>query len=367
MHKQVNKMKMRICRFFLVAIVLVLIVNVVMPDQSSSDLENRSLAQLPNKISSDFGKEFNSYYSDQFVGRNALIHLNYFVQKVSGVSKIQDVYLGKGQLIEECATPNEEQEARNLSAINAFADKHKDLNVQFMLVPNAISIQKDNLPMFVSESNQNEQMDAVYNQLNSNVKKVDVRYTLSRHSDEYIYYKTDHHWTSLGAYYAAKKLNKNISLSDYKTMTVSNHFKGTLASKTGSILLKDQISIYAPKNTDYICTYNSSSKTTRSIYQSEALNKKDQYQVFFGGNEGMINIAVNNKSKKHLLLIKDSYANELVQFLLPYYQTITIIDPRYYFDDIEKQLTKDLTTDILFVYNSNTFVEDTSIADCIGS
>lgn len=68
-----------------------------------------------------------------------------------------------------------------------------------------------------------------------------------------------------------------------------------------------------------------------------------------------------------MLLIKDSYANELVQFLLPYYRTITIIDPRYYFDDINRQMKTDLITDVLFVYNTNTFVQDTSLADCIGA
>ncbi len=366
MHKQSNKMKKYIARFFLVAIVLALVLNVFVPDKDMSDLENRSLAQFPSQIDSDFGKNLQSYYSDQFVGRNTFIHLNYVVQKLSGVSKIQGVYLGKHQLIEECAKVNEEQEARNLTAINSFAQKHKDLNVKFMLVPNAISIQQDKLPLFASDDQQNTQMDHVYDSLDSSIKKVDIRNRLKKHSNEYLYYKTDHHWTSLGAYYGAKALNSNIDLANYNKMAVSNTFKGSLESKTGSLLLKDEIDIYPPANTDYIVTYNSTKKTTRSIYQSKALDQKDQYQVFFGGNEGMINIGIDNDSDKNLLIIKDSYANEIVQFLLPYYQSITIIDPRYYFDDIEKQLTRDLTTDVLFLYNSNTFVEDTSLADCIG-
>lgn len=367
MQKQSEKMKKYIARFFLVAIVLALVFNVFIPDKEMSDLENRSLAQFPTQLDSDFGKNLESYYSDQFFGRNAFIHLNYLVQKASGVSKIQGVYLGKNQLIEDCAQVNSEQEARNITAINAFAQNHKDLNVQFMLVPNAISIQKDKLPLFAGESEQNSQMDAIYNSLDSSINQVDIRKRLTKHADEYLYYKTDHHWTSLGAYYGAKALNSDIDLANYNKMCVSNSFKGSLESKTGSLLLKDEIDIYAPANIDYIVTYNSSKKTTRSIYQSKALNQKDQYQVFFGGNEGMINIGVDNDSDKNLLIIKDSYANEIVQFLLPYYSSITIIDPRYYFDDIEKQLTRDLTTDILFLYNSNTFVEDTSLADCIGS
>lgn len=367
MHKQIEKAKKILCRFFLIVIVVDLVGNIILPDKDMSALENRSLAKFPTQINKDFFKNLETYYSDQFIGRNAFLHLNYCAQKASGVSKIQDVYLGKHQLIEDVAKPNKEQEQRNLDAINAFAKSNKNCKFQFMLVPNAVNIQKDKLPAFAKTADQNTQIDAVYQSLNEEIKKVDTRPILNQHKNEYLYYKTDHHWTSLGAYYGAKALNKNISLDDYQAMSVSNHFRGTLESKTGSLLLKDSIDIYPPKNLDYIVTYGSTLKTTRSIYQSKPLQEKDQYQVFFGGNEGMINISVNNNSKKHLLLIKDSYANELVQFLLPYYRTITIIDPRYYFDDINRQMKTDLITDVLFVYNTNTFVQDTSLADCIGA
>lgn len=367
MHKQIEKAKKILCRFFLIVVVVGLVGNIILPDKDMSALENRSLAKFPTQINKDFFKNLETYYSDQFIGRNAFLHLNYCAQEASGVSKIQDVYLGKHQLIEDVAKPNKEQEQRNLDAINAFAKSNKHCKFQFMLVPNAVNIQKDKLPAFAKTADQNTQIDAVYQSLNEEIKKVDTRPILNQHKNEYLYYKTDHHWTSLGAYYGAKALNKNISLDDYQAMSVSNHFRGTLESKTGSLLLKDSIDIYPPKNLDYIVTYGSTLKTTRSIYQSKPLQEKDQYQVFFGGNEGMINISVNNNSKKHLLLIKDSYANELVQFLLPYYRTITIIDPRYYFDDINRQMKTDLITDVLFVYNTNTFVQDTSLADCIGA
>lgn len=367
MKKQYKKAKIIISRFFFLCIALVLVANVLSPDQKTSDLENRSLAQFPDALSNNTFKDLETYYSDQFIGRNALIHLNYLVQKTSGTREIQGVYLGKGQLIEKTANANEKQLKRNLKAINAFQKKNKDCTTQFMLVPNAVSVQKDNLPSFVSDDTQNQQMDEIKNSLNGNIQQLDARKALEQHKDEYIFYKSDHHWTSLGAYYGARLINTDVNMNNYDQYAVSTDFQGTLASKTGSLNIKDEIDIYPPKNLDYIATYGSEAKTLRSIYRSKGLKQKDQYQVFFGGNEGLINISIDNDSDKRLLLIKDSYANSLVQFLLPYYRTITIIDPRYYFDDINQEIDKDLITDILFVYNSNTFVQDTSLADCIGS
>ena len=87
--------------------------------------------------------------------------------------------------------------------------------------------------------------------------------------------------------------------------------------------------------------------------------------VFLGGNTGLVQIENLNDSDRHLLLIKDSYANSMVQFLLPYYRTITIVDPRYFYEDIERIFNLNLITDVLFLYNTNAFVQDTSIADVL--
>lgn len=70
--------------------------------------------------------------------------------------------------------------------------------------------------------------------------------------------------------------------------------------------------------------------------------------MFFRGNTGLVQIENLNDSDRHLLLIKDSYANSMVQFLLPYYRTITIVDPRYFYEDIERIFNLNLITDVLF-------------------
>lgn len=87
---------------------------------------------------------------------------------------------------------------------------------------------------------------------------------------------------------------------------------------------------------------------------------------FLGGNKSIQRIEMDNDSKRHLLLFKDSYANTFVQFLMNDYRTITIVDPRYYNDNIDKVMKDDLITDVMYLYNTNTFVEDSSLADVLG-
>lgn len=207
--------------------------------------------------------------------------------------------------------------------------------------------------------------------MDDSIVKIDLRNTLKKHKDEYLYYKTDHHWTSLASYYAYQDIAKAFNLettkqSDYTIYPVTTNFEGTLANKTGSVNIKDEIDIYVPKDKcDYVITDESTNKKSRTIYHSDALGTKDQYTVFMGGNKALFHINVDNNSKRHLLLIKDSYANSLIPFLIPQYASITVVDARYYFEDYTRLIKDDLITDVLFMNNANTFVQDTSLADML--
>ena len=99
-----------------------------------------------------------------------------------------------------------------------------------------------------------------------------------------------------------------------------------------------------------------------SIYRSEALEQKNKYEVFFGGNFPKITITTLNETGKNLLVLKDSYANCFIQFLLPHYDHIIMVDPRYYSDDLEAELNASDITDVLILYNENTFAQDNSLA-----
>lgn len=375
-HKYSSIMASSLAKVVSVAAIATMTVNIIIPDHEQSETENRPLQTFPSwstehVLSGQYTKDLNTWFSDQFVCRDQNIHIKYLIQKTFGIKEIQDVFLTKQGLIEKTAKPNKEQLERNLNAINTFKQNNPELNVGFVTVPNAVSIKKEYLPKYAVTLNQNKQIDNIYSQLDDSIIKIDLRNTLKKHKDEYLYYKTDHHWTSLASYYAYQDIAKAFNLettkqSDYTIYPVTTNFEGTLANKTGSVNIKDEIDIYVPKDKcDYVITDESTNKKSRTIYHSDALETKDQYTVFMGGNKALFHINVDNNSKRHLLLIKDSYANSLIPFLIPQFNSITVIDARYYFEDYTRLIKDDLITDVLFMNNANTFVQDTSLADML--
>ena len=376
MKKYQKRIKRMLALLMPLFILLALVINIIVPDKDISFVENRSLQKFPeiNKTSfvdGSFENKMSNWFGDQFVGRNGLIHLRYGVLKLMGQKKINDIYLCGKQLIEDTKLPNKTQLSRNLNAINAFTEKHSDVDTSFMLIPNAVYVQNKRLPYFSDENDQGKIMDSIYNTLDSSVYSFDARKTLKKHSEEYLYYKSDHHQTSLGAFYTyqawqKQQGNDDVSLKDYDQYVVSNNFRGTLANGSGSFGIKDDITIFVNKNLSDYYVQEPKQKNKGSIYDSSFLKTKDQYSVFLGGNKDIQRIELNNDSKRHLLLFKDSYANSFVQFIMNDYRSITIVDPRYYRDDIEKVMQEDLITDVMYLYNTNTFVEDTSLADVLG-
>ena len=196
---------------------------------------------------------------------------------------------------------------------------------------------------------------------------------MTSHKDEEIYYKTDHHWTTLGAKYAFDALSTALGIDsptqEYTIYPVTHSFQGTLTSKSGYDKGKDTIELYIPQNvnTDCLVNFVDEGKRTASMYESAALENKDKYEVFFGGNHSRVDISTPMEGKKNLLLFKDSYANCFIPFLVPYYRNIIVIDPRYYYDNIESLITDNEITDILFLYNVNTFLGDTSLGDVLAA
>lgn len=193
------------------------------------------------------------------------------------------------------------------------------------------------------------------------------------HVRDGVFYRTDHHWTSLGAYCvfdaSAELLGIETPITNYRVHVLTNSFEGTLASKSGKHTAEDTITAYEPLGTDvsYYVLYDSTREKAGSVFVDSALDTKDKYTVFFGGNHPLVTIKTTANNGKILLIFKDSYANSFVPFLIPYYQQIVMIDPRYYYDDVEQLMTQRGVTDVLFLYNLSTFSADTALADTLGA
>ena len=128
----------------------------------------------------------------------------------------------------------------------------------------------------------------------------------------------------------------------------------------------DKVELFVPATQiEYSVKYPDAGKEICSMYKREALNGKDHYTVFFGGNYSRVDITTTANTERNLLVFKDSYANCMIQFLYPYFDHITMVDPRYFYDNVENIVTSEQVTDVLFLYNLDTFLSDTSLADVI--
>ena len=108
-------------------------------------------------------------------------------------------------------------------------------------------------------------------------------------------------------------------------------------------------------------TYEAEQKKSASLYEPEYLRSDDPYMVFFGGNHAKITIETAAESSRKILVFKDSYANSFIPFLLEDYELITVIDPRYYYDDLDTLIKLNGYTDVLFLYNVNMLAEDRNL------
>ena len=361
---------------FILTLFLFLIINVIVPDREKSVQENRMLATKPkfrlsSLTSGDYDEKFEAYMDDQFVGRDMWRKLKVTVDRIGGSRLENGVYIGKnGQLLEQIEVADETHLAANIKAIKSFSESQSKIPVRMMLVPDAANVLNHSLPALAKPEDQTQMFSMVRKDLGDSVEWIDVSTELNKHKTEKIYYKTDHHWTTLGAFYAFQAAAPSLGIDGdlsgkYVSYAVSDSFNGMLASKSGVNLgEKEQIDIYVPteEDTDLIVDYVDEGKRSTSLYDSSKLKEKDQYTVFLGGNSSLLDIRTVSTSTKRLLLVKDSFANSFIPFLTPYYREIVVVDPRYYSGTINDLMDSYRISEVLFLYSGNTFFKDNNIS-----
>ncbi len=360
---------------FVGIIVFFSLLSLFLPDTKLSENENRILTQFPrfsidSIIDGRYMKKMQKYSADQLIGRDFWIYTKTTTDRLIGKNTSNGVFLGKNStLIENFEPLPDDAIDQTKTAINNFAEKHPDLRHYFMLVPNAISINAEKLPANAPVLDQNTYIDNFVAGLNENIRFLDSRPILNENKDQLLFYKTDHHWTTLGAWLSFQGISASLGITPpgaeaYTIYPVTHSFSGALASKSGYLMLtNDTINVYIPNSeADFsVVNYVEEQKKSPSLYASEMLKGKDKYAVFLNGNHPLVKIKNPVNNGKYLLVIKDSYANSLIPFLTPYYSEITIVDPRYYYDSIDTLITDAQITDVLYLFNANTFFKDTTL------
>ena len=346
---------------------------ILLPKNDFSEIENRSLSNLPKFsldkiIDGSYMEDIEEYINDHFPFRNIFMNIRTVSNKLIGKENIGDVYFSDdGYLIERYNELNNIDEI--VSVINKFDDNNKDKNVSVMFVPTKIFVYKDKLPKNVDVYNQGDVIKSLYDGINIDIRKIDIGNVLLKEKDNYnLYYKTDHHWTTYGAYFGYREyaLENNIDYIDislFNKEVISDSFVGSTYSKVvDPMSMDEEIVLFNYKSYDLDVNYVMSNKNTKTLYNFMYLNKKDKYAMFLDNNHPLIKITNNDVSNGNsLLVIKDSYANSMIPFLVNHYNYIYVIDPRYYKKSISKYCEENNINDVLFLYNIGTLSSDSNI------
>lgn len=354
----------------------ILIANVLAPDRTRSELENRELAQFPALSlsalrSGAFMSRFETYVTDQFVLRDQWVAMKSTLERGLGKLENNGVYFcAQDTLISRFEEPDPERLAGNLSYVNKFVE-NVDIPVYFSLIPTQACIWADRLPAGAPNASQEEILEQA--RTASAARWYDTYPQLWEHRTEEIFYRTDHHWTSLGAYYGYVALAQGmglepVPLSHYTRTAVSTEFYGTVFSSSGvRWVAPDRMDIYVPDTGLRVVSYTYDQQGNpveepRPLYDKSYLEKKDKYAMFLGGQQALgVVYNDNNPGGPKLLLVRDSYSDSLVPFLTAHFSEIHLIDLRYYKLSVAGYIQEHGIDTAAVLYSVPNFVSDSNL------
>ncbi|MBQ3417085.1 MAG: hypothetical protein IJH32_04550 [Ruminococcus sp.] len=348
----------------------------ILPKKEYSSSEKRYLQQAPafsfeDLFSGKFGDEFETFLSDQFGFRNFWVGLSSYYQLAIGNNGSTGIYFGKNDYLlnDPCG---DGRLTTNTEVIAEFAAKHPDIPTTVLIAPSTGYVCPDVLPAVHKEYKDDAYFEMFREKLTS-VDFVDVR---ERFQNEYenghqIYYKTDHHWTSYGAYTAYQELAAAMgftanSQDAYEKTSYPGFYGTTYSSSSFWLNPPDDIEVWENHAHDgkikVTVTEGADVTENDDLFFYSHLEEDDKYPVFLDGNhayETIENTAASSDEK--LLVIKDSFAHSLVPFLSDHYASITMIDMRYYKQNVSQLIEQEGFDRILFIYSVDNLSSDTDL------
>lgn len=362
---------------FLFLLVGFSVLNLFWPKRDMSDLENRKLAQLPSfsiktLLNGDFLQDFSTYMQDQVAFRDTWIDLeSAFNNLAFGKVEESNILLGKDcwmfTKLFDVSPDTQKQLSKNLDAVTNFASRHPG-KVTFLLAPSASVIYPEKLPVGAPMVDENAMLDDIFSQVSSSADVLDLRDVFTREKDEYLYYKTDHHWTTQGAYLAYQQFCQLKGLTPFDTAARESvsipDFYGTHYSAARRWDIQPDVITYYPLDnpmTIYDITGETqySARKTETMVNTEKFQTRDKYAAFLDGNNGYSVIEGNGEGS--ILVVKDSYANCFVPFLTENYAKIGVVDLRNFSYGLDSTIESEGYDQVLILYNFQTFIADNRV------
>ena len=348
------------------------------PKTDYSSSEKRYLQKFPDAnvekvLSGEFGSEFETFFADQFPQRNTWVGINAYTTLAEGNNGASGVYNCKNGYLINKPVSTENNLDKNIGAVTDFA-KSIDTPTTVMLVPSTGYIADDVLPTFHDKYNDDEDISRISSTLSKDkIGFVDLR---ERFKSEYkngsqLYYKTDHHWTTKGAYTGYQELCKALGVTPIDDSTLKKDsypdFYGTTYSSSGFWLTPpDNIEIWSnpnnsSKNISVKITEGANIKTSGSMYFTDHLKEDDKYPVFIDGNHALTEITNTNAKNGTILLIKDSFSHSLAPFLAENYSKVVLVDLRYYKESVSDLVSAYNPEQVVVLYGIDNLATDTDI------
>lgn len=351
----------------LVIFVLIICSGIVNLAAGGKSGEKKPSATWKKVLSGQYTQEYGEYLTEGAAGKKGFQAVRSSMETVLGKRELNGVYKGKKHhLFEKIKPMDEKAVAKNIEAMNEFDFTYYNIPTYVMLVPDAANVQSDFLPASAVPEDQSAQFEAIQNMLDEDITWVDAESVLKEHKNEKIYYYTDEHWTTLGASYGYEALAGAMNLDSSEALklnsyVVNNDFNGTLSEKSGyEDSYTESISIYSAKkvknNTSLMMTNGDTGESSPSLYDSSKLEKKDKYALFPGADCGLLDIETTVDNSQRLLVVKDSFANCLLPFLVSHFREIVVIDPELYEGSVQELMQSRKFTQVLFLYSGNSFV-----------
>lgn len=357
---------------FLLAVFVTPILIFAVPKPAFSEVENKYLAKFPKFSAStlldkSFMSGFEEYAADHFPARPQWIELQTRSMLALGRREVNGVYITDDRLIEKIPEPDSQILAHSITAMEEFAGRFSG-STYLMLIPTAAEIYRQELPFGAPTLNESGVISSVYDALKDSLNTVDVYSSLAANRDYNLYYRSDHHWNSRGAYMGYSALSNQlgftaIPLDLFDVEHASHNFRGSLYNKV----------VYDGVEADTIDLYSyadGSSVTNVSIFDGkewtdhdglyfrEYLDRRDKYSTFLGPNQPIVTITTDCPTDKELIIFKDSYSHSLAPFLAQHYSKITLVDLRYLTSSFENYVDLSEYDQALFCYNVKNFTEE---------
>ena len=330
--------------------------------------ENRPLAGFPevsvqNVFFGDFDTEFENWFSDQFIGRDAWIERKAAVRRSAGAIENNGVYFGRGhRLIQQFLSYNREQADHNIQYLKEFAEENK-VRLNILLVPGASTGEKKYLPLGAYNVDETELIDTVAQKLPEH-NCIDIASLLGTSGD--YYYHTDHHWNEAGAKIGYDAICRSVLKKESRAFTyetVSDSFRGTMYSRSGAFRTPaDSIRKIIPASDLKPSVEFEDGTVMHSLFNEKRLDEKDQYTYYLDGNHSYVHIKTEAGTGRRALIIKDSFAHILVPYLAAEYDEIEMFDLRYFNGSVSEHIKDKEHMDIYVIYGVETFCTDKNLA-----